>query len=330
VKRLESMSDPRIQVYSIENLVQEFNKEINSAFEDEYGFSFLQFSQCITAISEYGNTLSGEVKCAFRSVVINEVTSMTQISSNLVDKILSHISLTQRADFLVPPKPYKKYDVYPWRFNRELSFTRRPIIAYKEKLIWGNRQLNHMLRYTTDLIFQGKYKARGRKLTQFIGKLSNLRGNDFNSVVAKKLSSFDGLIVQEKVSKINGKKIVDDARQALGDIDILCIVPSKHKIIVGEVKDFSFAKNPYEMNQEYQRIFIDSDKPCYITKHKRRVAWVADHLSDVIAHYKLTGKKWSVQSAMFVSEEIVSNEFYHAHEKIIVYSDITEKNIKSI
>ena len=149
------------------------------------------------------------------------------------------------------------------------QLTRRPIIQYGDELIWGNRQLHHMLRYTVDLIMEGKYKARHSKLSKLIGKLSDIRGKEFNSVVYRKLNSIDGLIVRERLSKINGKKVADDQGNDLGDIDVFYIVPDKRKIVVGEVKDFSFAKNPYEMDQEYRRIFVDGKKPCYMTRLNR-------------------------------------------------------------
>ena len=177
---------------------------------------------------------------------------------------------------------------------------------------------------------EGKYKARKPKLQKLIGKLSDIRGNEFNSVVYEKLNSIDGLVVQERLSKVNGKKITDENGNVLGDIDVFYIVPEKQKIVVGEVKDFSFAKSPYEMDQEYKRIFVDGEKPCYMTKHKRRVAWIKAHIDDVKKHFGLPDGKWTVKAAMFVSDDVVSNAFYHQHETIIVYSQITEKLIKSV
>ena len=132
------------------------------------------------------------------------------------------------------------------------------------------------------------------------------------------------------MSKINGKKIADANGNVLGDIDVFYIVPEKRKIVVGEVKDFSFAKSPYEMDQEYKRIFVDGDKPCYMTKHKRRVNWVKNHIDDVKKHFDLPDGKWSVRAVMFVSDDIVSNAFYHQKETILVYSQITEKRAKSV
>lgn len=329
-KRLESLSDPNISVYSPSHLINTYQAELDNAFLDEYGFSFQQFMQCIFSLGEYGEKMGGDVKKAPRTTVVNELAKKENIAPDIVDKVIGQITLGPRQDYLIAPAPFSKNDVYPWRFNRELSFTRRPIIQHNDDLIWGNRQLHHMWRYTIDLIIEGKYKARKTKLKKLIGKLGDKRGNDFNSVVARKLSSFNGLIVQEKLAKVNGKKIADPSGNVLGDIDVFYIVPDQFKLVVGEVKDFSFAKNPYEMDQEYQRIFVDGEKPCYMTKHKRRAAWIEGHLDDVKKHFNLPDGKWTVKPVMFVSEDIVSNAFYHQGDTIIVYSDITEDIVKSV
>ena len=329
-RRIESLSDPRISVYKPSKPFADFQEFIDDAFEDEYGFTYEQFARCILAIADYGDSIETDVKRAPRSLLVQNIVQETSLSEESANKIIQLISLGERDDFLTPPKPFRKEDVYPWRFNRELSFTRRPIIQYKDELIWGNRQLHHMLRYTVDLIMEGKYKARHQKLKTLVGKLSDIRGNEFNTAVYQKLRSIDGLIVRERLSKINGKKIADENGNVLGDIDVFYIVPEKRKIVVGEVKDFSFAKSPYEMDQEYKRIFVDGDKPCYMTKHKRRVNWVKNHIEDVKIHFDLPDGKWSVRAAMFVSDDIVSNAFYHQQETIIVYSQIAEKNVKSV
>jgi len=329
-KRMQSLSDPRIPVYKPIEALGDFRRLIDEAFNAEYGFTFQQFTNCIVAIAELGDSIKSDVKRAKREYVVSQVAQTTHYSVECVNAIITLISLGKRDDFLVPPKPYRKEDVYPWRFNRELSFTRRPLILHNDDLIWGNRQLHHMLRYTVDLIMDGRYKARHPKLLQLIGKLSDIRGNEFNSVVYQKIKSIDGIIACERLAKINGKKIVDAKGNTLGDIDIFYIVPEKHIIVVGEVKDFSVAKSPYEMAQEYARIFVDGKKPCYMTKHKRRAAWIQEHLEDVKTHFSLADNIWAVKTVMFVSDEIISNEFYHQNERIIVYSQISEKSIKTV
>lgn len=52
---------------------------------------------------------------------------------------------------------------------------------------------------------------------------------------------------------------------------MLIIDNEMHHIYVAEVKDFNFSGNPYEIQLEYQKMFVDGKKKCYATKHGRRV-----------------------------------------------------------
>ena len=331
IRRLEVMSDPNAQRYSPFSITGDLQNEIDNAFIDEYGFTFSDFSNCIYSIIDYGdNFIQGDVKRTNRDNISEFICEKTSLTSSIIKKIIDQISLQERDDFLIPPEPYEQKDVYPWRLNRELSFTRRPIIQFENDLIWGTRQLSNMVHYTIELLLEGKYFARSSKLRQLMGRINSRRGNDFNEEVYRKLTSFRGLIVCEKLKKINGKRIIDDDGNELGDIDILYLVVESKEIIVAEVKEFSFAKNPYEMYQEYTKIFVDGKKPCCLTKHKRRVDWVKKHKGDVLTHCKINSGGWIVKSVMFVSEPIISNLYYHRHENIIVYSDICEANVKNI
>lgn len=67
-----------------------------------------------------------------------------------------------------------------------------------------------------------------------------------------------------------------------------------------------------------------------MTKHRRRATWIEEHLDDVKKHFNLPDGKWTVKTVMFVSEDIVSNAFYHQGETIIVYSDISEDILKQV
>ena len=224
--------------------------------------------------------------------------------------------------YLCPPLGFEKSDIWPWRFNRRLSFNRRPIIQTDKDIIWGNRQLYHCLLFTLDLINQGKFKSKNKgALSVLIGKISNRRGDYFNDTVYEKLKKFDSIIVDKKVSKLNGQKILGEDKNQIGDIDVLLIIPKKKKIIVAELKDFSFSKTPYEMYQEYNKMFCDKgEKLCYYSKHSRRVEWIKSHINDVVSHYKLTGDKWKVNDVLILSEPFPSNEYYHRNKKILLYA----------
>ena len=164
-----------------------------------------------------------------------------------------------------------------------------------------------------------------------MGQIANDRGECFNNQVYEKINKYGCFIVRKMVKKINGVKIANESNQDLGDIDVLVINPQKRKIIVIETKDFSFAKSPYELNQQYLNIFCDKDKKlCHITRHKKRVDWIKKHIDDIIKDFSLEPFYWKVVDVLVVSEPIVSNEFYNKKQKIILFSEISKSTINKL
>ena len=329
-KRLNAISNPSVDLFTPQDTGS--SAELDSAFEDEFSYTYTDLNICMLKLIDIGDTIKGDVKRMARDSVVELIEKDTAISKEKICKIIGDMSLSPRADYLTPPAGFSKYDILPWKFNRKLSFIRRPITLVNEDLIWGNRQLYHSLRYLYDLIAGSRLPARENgKLKHYLGRLIDSRGNRFNDVVADKLRGFESLIVDSKVKKINGQRIADLNGNDLGDIDVLVIVPSKKKIVVVEVKDFSFAKTPYEMHQQYLSVFCDEGgKLCYISKHKKRVAWIKEHIEDVVSRYKLDQSKWKVFDALVVDESITSNEFYHQNQTILLYSELTEETFKRI
>jgi len=331
-KRLNENSNPFIEKFTQENLLSGSPDDLDEAFLDEFGYSFTQFTCCIMDLIAIGDEIDNQVKRKKRDLICATISENLNFDKSVVDKIISDLSLSKRDDYLKPPHGYKKIDIWPWRFNRRLSFTRKPIALVDNDLIWGNRQLYHCLLYTIDLIRDDKLPVNEKgKLKALMSKISNYSGNNFNDIVANKINSLGLFIVDSKVKKINGKHINSLDNNTLGDIDVLVIDQKKKKIIVVEVKNFGFSKTPYEMHQEYLRIFCDNgDKLCYISKHKRRVEWIKAHIDDVLIQYNLQKGNWKVEDLLIVNEAIISNEYYHQNQKLLLYTDIDKKTMSNI
>ncbi len=330
--QLSYISSSNLREKLSHNEFPNIEEELNIAFFDEYGFSFNQFTNCIFDIISFGNQNDSEVKKVDKNELITWIVEHNKsLSKEKVEIIIQCISLASRDDYLNPDSPYRKEDVYPWRFNRELSFTRRPIIIRNNEMIWGNRQLYHMMKFIVDLIFEGKLKTRGKKLTKLIGKITNKRGEDFNNQVYTKVKEICDFIVDKNIKKINKKNIADETGNTLGDIDLLYIIPKKKRIVLAEIKDFNFSRSPYEMDCEYQRIFVDKgDKKCYATKHRRRALWAEENLDDIKIQYGLLGDGWTVKDIFIVNEAVISNAFYNVGATILTYGEISKEKLQSV
>lgn len=306
--------------------------DIDVVFEKEYGYTLKHLVEFVEGLNEYSKTLNGDTVFVAK---INEIieyltTNYLELNKDRIILILESISLKQRETYLPAPKPYKDEDVYPWRFNRELSFVRCPILIHDDEMIWGNRQLSHMILFVLDLIDNGKLKTKSNEMKSLIGEISNVRGAEFNELVFRKLKSFNAFDVYSNVSKVNRNKIAEN-KNPLGDIDVLIIDKQHHKIIAGEVKEFNVSRNPYEMYLEYKKMFENTKKKrCFYDKHSRRVDWCSNHVEDFKIQYNLEDVEWEVVGLFILDQPLISTEIYHKDIKMLTEKELSVENIRSV
>lgn len=135
---------------------------------------------------------------------------------------------------------------------------------------------------------------------------------------------------REIIERINKKKIADEKSDVLGDIDVLIIDEKKHRIVVAEVKNFDFSKNPYEIQAEYQKMFVDGKKKSFATKHKRRVEWVIAHFDDVRAQYSLPRNKWTVHGVFITNEPLMSVNTYRKKLSVLSEAELSVESLRKI
>lgn len=258
------------------------------------------------------------------------ITNYSELDKDTISLIIESVSLKRRDKYLPAPKPFRNEDVFPWRFNRELSFVRRPILIRDDEMIWGNRQLSHMILFVLDLIDNGKLKTKSNEMKSLIGEISNVRGAEFNELVFRKLKSFNAFDVYSNVSKVNRNKIAEN-KNPLGDIDVLIIDKRHHKIIAGEVKEFNVSRNPYEMYLEYKKMFENTKKKrCFYDKHSRRVDWCSNHVEDFKIQYNLEDVEWEVVGLFILDQPLISTEIYHKDIKMLTEKELSVENIRSV
>lgn len=306
--------------------------DIDIVFEKEFGYTLKQLVDFVEGLNEYSKTQKGDtVFVAKINEIIEYLTAnYLELKKDRITLILESVSLKQRETYLPAPKPYKDEDVYPWRFNRELSFVRRPILIRDDEMIWGNRQLSHMILFVLDLIDDGKLKTKSNEMKSLIGEISNVRGAEFNELVFRKLKSFNAFDVYSNVSKVNRNKIAEN-KNPLGDIDVLIIDKQHHKIIAGEVKEFNVSRNPYEMYLEYKKMFENTKKKrCFYDKHSRRVDWCSNHVEDFKIQYNLEDVEWEVVGLFILDQPLISTEIYHKDIKMLTEKELSVENIRSV
>lgn len=167
-------------------------------------------------------------------------------------------------------------------------------------------------------------------MNTLMGRICNDQGDAFNQHISDIIKSFGVFRVFPNVKRINKKKIADEKSDVLGDIDVLIIDEKKHRIVVAEVKNFDFSKNPYEIQAEYQKMFVDGKKKSFATKHKRRVEWVIAHFDDVRVQYSLPRNKWTVHGVFITNEPLMSVNTYRKKLSVLSEAELSVESLRKI
>lgn len=305
----------------IHNNKDEIDSDIVVAFEAEFGVSFDDFFDFISNVLDIGRGIRQEVKILsiekFKQILQNDYSMHQQTINN----VLNILCLKERRKFLTPPDGFRKEDIFPWKFNRELSYLRRPFIINGDNVLWSNRHLYYCGRHLIDLCLGGRLKAKSDKMKRLISKYQNINGERFNDLIESLFSPFDFVITKSRAKKFGSKKI-EGEKGDLGDIDVLVINPKKKVIYAMECKDLSVARNPYEINYELTNMFIGTKKkPSIMEKHLKRVEWIRTNLRVVLDTFGLNLKgKWNVKPIIVLDEEMVSPYLYKDKKGIKVLS----------
>lgn len=284
--------------------------DIMHAFEEEFGVGFHPFTEFITTVVDIGRDLPDEVKSMPYAKFV-EAIQKTGLSKKEFEDIFSLLSLRERDNFLKAPKGFRKEDMLPWKFNRELSYLRRPFILQNDMVNWSNRHLFYFGQHLIDLCVGGRLKAKSEKMKNLISKYQNIRGEKFNNIVEGLFSSYEFLITRGQVKKFGGKRIEGD-KGDLGDIDVLVINPRTKSIYLLECKDLSVARNPYEIHHELNNLFVGTaKKPSIVQKHSKRTMWIKENIDSVLTHFGLPTKgKWIIKPQIVIDEEMISPYLY--------------------
>jgi hypothetical protein len=307
--------------------------QLNSSFFDEFGFTFFDISDFILTAAELLELPnSKEVKSLEISLFIIAITGMLEWDEEKVSKIFNFLILRPREDFLNPPEQFSNKDIYPWRFNRELSYLRRPFLITtsenKTFVSWGTRHLYSALQYLLLSAKTGrlKEKYRSEKMRRYIGQINSEKGELFNNEVYNTIAKMNDIIIKKKVKKIDGKRIGFPNRD-LGDIDVMVFMKKKKQILALECKNLEIARNPYEMSRELEELFIDhGNKQSTISKHLDRVEWLENNIDFVLKHEEIESKKrWKVEGLLIVRSEMITPHFYESKIPVFTLREFVEK-----
>jgi hypothetical protein len=284
---------------------------LEEAVKAEFGLSITQIGRLLGVVASSPFNHDGGTGSCCRNELVGYLRASTSLDESTIRQALELFTLGERADFDRPSRPYRRVDVYPWRFNRPLSYLRRPLILRTGELLWGCRALRQAHQYLVRLCTSGRLKdVRSDEMKRYQGAVTNRLGRDFNDKVAERLKENGQYIVRKQVKKFNRKRIRRTNGNDLGDIDVIAVDRVSRIVVAIESKCFAIAKTPAELAVERDELFGDlaSDSGA-VGRHIERTEWMRHHLIDVLKELRLNpdeAERWRVEPLLVIDEDLIS------------------------
>ncbi|MBX3270376.1 MAG: hypothetical protein KF729_08960 [Sandaracinaceae bacterium] len=221
--------------------------------------------------------------------------------------VLAHLTLEPRVAFLTASPPYQGPDVWPWRFNRGLSYLRRPLVRRDDMILFTPGNVAQSAHNLIGLIVTGRFKAQTRELRAAMDSFTHAPAREFVEQVAATLEQ-RGLVVRAHVKKIGARRIERAKGQDAGDVDVLAADPSCRRIIAIECKDFQQDRMPHEIRADLDALFVGSSRKASAQAlHLTRLRWLRERHDEVVAWLAGSGGEgWTIEAAIVTSRPLVS------------------------
>lgn len=314
--------------------------KIDEAFEADWGVTYSDLLQLLYACYVIAMNHQVSVMSIMEDDLVAEVkTIYPEMTVESIKNSISRLSLDKRKDYLTPPSGLDGKDIFPWIYNRELSYLRRPIVRYQIPngqilCMFGFRSCIAAGFQLTDLLYSGRLRNGGRKLEKVLSQFQTKKGHTFNEEVRLYLSQISDLIVwpYDVTIKTNGNLKVATKNTDYGDIDVLAYHTTKNILYSIECKNTSTAKNIREMKKEMDDYLGRGDgskkENALVLKHLRRHRWILDNLEQVKKYIGIT-KNPKVKS-MMLTATVIPTSYLKKNETPLSILNFPELKLKGL
>lgn len=311
-KNLNDIWDPFIRSKTLENVesnLENFklfynpeyetqsslSKEVENAFNAEFGLTLTQ----ILEFDDVLINLAFEQESPSASMNLSKLKDRIKVElkwgNELLETAINLFSLKSREKWEVAPSGFDTNDIWPWRYNRRLSYLRRPLIigpGDDPLVFWGPRHIEDAERNLFNLVMNGQYtidENTPKEMADLIGNAINKRGKEFNNRVRLWFENNTSFEIHQEVPI--GPREELSAETDFGDIDILAIDKENNQVFSLECKNVFYGRNPREVRNEIKRfIGVKEEDDSWIKKHSKRHEWLNNNISRVSSIYELDDK----------------------------------------
>ncbi len=315
----------------------DFNRnEYERVYNAEFGFTFTQISSFLAHLIDLGFGQDTYAPNLRLSELKNKLGSILNWSNTEIENIINLFSLGPREKWELAPEGFNpREDIWPWRYNRRLSYMRKPLIIAPEPIqdplvFWGPRHLFKSSQYLFNLISTGRYKnPSSQEMKEFKGKILEKIGKKFVNEVKEWFDKNSDWHIELQVPIKPGKPLNSDID--LGDIDVLVIDKENNRLFSIECKNISFGRNPREIANELDEFFGKKpENASWIKKHLDRDKWLRNNIALLTSLYDLNPKLLTINSCFLTVEEIPSTYIKKMPLPFIAFTLLKREGLKTM
>lgn len=296
-------------------------EKVDNAFLQEWGIRLYDIGSLSYFLANYILHQGKSLLIVEHEELIKIIKGDTDFTEKEINAYLQQLTFVPRKEIETAPEGYAASEVYPWRYNRRLSYLVKPILftkkGKKDMYLIGARLLWKATENLIANFHDGTLKidAQHKSINQFLAGRNAIKGKSYRNKVNKWLNKNTALKVIEYEVKINSRGFFK-ANRDMGDIDILAIDEEYSLIYSIECKNTSQAKVAYEYRRELDNYLGIPPKPGLIQKHINRHTWL---LQNKIAVCERLGLATTYQIvSIVISKNILPTKFLSSPEIPII------------
>ena len=303
----------------IDGLASMLNKQFEDAWEEEIGVRLDDLRKFMDCVEEIGISNESAVVLITKAKLLEAC----NLEARVMERILEAFVLKPRATWVTLPDGYDSKDLQLWRYRRQLSAVRRPILQIDERdnpsLFVAPGLIRECVAYVVGNYIEGTFPARHFRtaaIRKWHGFRTNQRGKEFGQAVAGELRRHGWECWTEKnVSTLSNCGKDPD----YGDVDVVAWHVSQERLLLIECKDLYYGKTAGEIAEQLRdyRGEIRKDgrkvKRDDLRKHLDRLSVLNERRDSVCKSLKIS------VSASFEGWTVFKNPvpMLHAWEKFV-------------
>ena len=320
----ENDADPEI-IQSVEELDEAFLKDWGITFSNLYALFYHAAAMCMQ--EEKSVITMTEVELIEKLVIDLNYPREQAIAG------INRLVLSSRDSYLTAPENYNNSEVFPWKYNREFSLTRRFFVRHtdpnkKHLLSWGFRAAIANQKQLQYLLHSGKLNNGGVEIKRLMGAFRLKNGNVYRNIVKDWLGTHSDFIVVDYEVKIAPRAPLN-ADKHYGDVDVLALHKPTGTVFSIECKNTTKAKNIHEMKTEMDSYLGREGGKGMITKHVDRHNWLINHKEKLQKLFKV--EMPIIVKSLMLSSEVIPTPYIRSEAlplPIIAFHDLKREGTK--